>query len=181
MTALVAMLILSVSAFAQVSVGVGYLHNNKGLSDDKGEGLTQVISMHGLFLGVDYNYNIIKGLSFLAGVNYQFLTGLKDELQEHTLEFPLNLRYNYRFNKWVKGFIFTGPALSVGLASTMDSENNYATKRLKRFNLFLEAGLGVELIDKVNLTLGYGWGCLNKAHKNRVHDSHLKLGVAYLF
>ena len=52
---------------------------------------------------------------------------------------------------------------------------------MRRFNLFITGGLGLEVFKIVQLKLGYSFGCISKATTFSMYDSHLKLGVAYLF
>lgn len=118
------------------------------------------------------------------------LLGNKATYSEHTLELPVLVNYGYTFNDKIRAFVYAGPEFSLALAGTATTVNAkgeksktnfYAEPGSRRFNLLITGGIGVDLFKMVQLTLGYSYGCISKSKNANMHDSHLKLGVAYLF
>ena len=150
--------------------------------------------MDGFFIDVNYNFKIINELGISTGLSYNFFVGNlsnKTSFLEHSLEVPLLVNYGYTFNDKIRAFVYAGPEFSLALAGIVKSKlpGKKETKReiyssesdVRRFNLFITGGLGLEVFKMVQLKLGYSFGCISKATTFSMYDSHLKLGVAYLF
>ena len=97
-------------------------------------------------------------------------------------------------------FAFAGPSLAIGLSSKTDvtaavlgqssttNVDNYGKDdegncSYNRTNLYLGAGLGVDLMNMVRVSLGYDFGLLNRSavDKTTLKQNQFRIGVAYLF
>ena len=114
---------------------------------------------------------------------------------EHALSAPLYLNYGIDLARDSKVFIYGGPTVQFGLASTTKlsggvgegtadrTYNNYDNKNYSRFNVYLGGGVGFQL-SAFQITLGYDYGMLNLykgENATRTHRSNLKVGIGYVF
>ncbi len=117
------------------------------------------------------------------------------KFMEHALNAPLYLNYGIDLARDSKVFIYGGPTVQFGLASTTKlsggvgestadrTYNNYDNKNYSRFNVYLGGGVGFQL-SAFQITLGYDYGMLNLykgENAARTHCSNLKVGVGYVF
>ena len=93
-------------------------------------------------------------------------------------------------------FLFAGPTLQYGLSSKIKSKTDVGgivsgssnstydlyENDLKKFNVFLGGGAGVEVAN-IQITVGYDFGLMNISQNsnNTINRSGLKLGVGFLF
>ena len=120
--------------------------------------------------------------------------------KEMYLSIPVTANYAYAVNKDVRVFAFAGPSLAIGLSSKTDvtaavlgqssttNVDNYGKDdegncSYNRTNLYLGAGLGVDLMNMVRVSLGYDFGLLNRSavDKTTLKQNQFRIGVAYLF
>lgn len=193
------MMLAGTSAFAQLSVGAGYLNSTLNKSYD-GTALDPEAS-NGFYAGGSYNINLFKGLGVAPGVYYSMLTGkskttyagftLTDHtFTEHAINVPVNFNYGIDLRD-VKFLVFAGPTFQYAIASgykgkvlNMDhSVDSFKDLEHTPFNVYLGGGLGAELAEKLQITVGFDYGLMNisKADKTVAHRYNIKLGVAYLF
>ena len=201
------LLLAGAPAFAQMHVGVGYLNSTYYCKlSEKSDATTT--AYNGFYAGLGYTVPVAGGLSFTPGVYYSFrttnnasnigdLAGFKGSTTEHNVNVPLTLSYGFSPNANVRFFVYGGPTLSLGLASTTkltatflgfkaeEPVNNYDNNGYGRFNLFLGAGVGAEIGGIVRITCGYDWGMLNRytGNSNGVSQrtNQLTAGISYLF
>lgn len=199
----VAAMFFAVDANAQFGVGVGYnLSPNFPLVDDSEE------SLDGFYLEATYDWNFIdKSWGVLAlqpGVRFSYMGDSESEdlvkrsLNETYVDVPVNVKYSYDFGS-VKVSAFAGPAVSLGLTSTMKVKmddgkivtHNYSGKVVAkgegvsasggegvtdygRFDIKFGVGAGVTFMDKLNVKLGYNIGMLNRYTGEQVEDHKVK-------
>ena len=130
----VAALAVSVSSFAQVSVGAGYLNSSATQVTTISEGTTNTAnaSSNGFYVQGLYAYPLASGLDLNAGLKFYWdtrtSTGNVDfggvhfadataVTKEAYLALPVNVSYGYSINKDVRIFAFAGPTFSLGLSS----------------------------------------------------------------
>lgn len=208
------MMLAGTSAFAQVSIGVGYLNNTnrQGVPSDH-----ETVNTNGVYLGLGYNAYLGSSVSFNPGL-YVSYRGAKNQdwyyalasqyleadsrIQEWDLNLPLNFRYNFDIAPDCRLFIYAGPTLVYGLSSknkvkssnnTVESllnllggseSDNYEDGDYSRFDVRLGGGIGFELSDMIQATLGYKYGVINRYNGDldvTSHNSTINLGVAFLF
>lgn len=198
-------LLASASAFAQVSVGAGYVSDATKSSVTVGNSTTTTNgSANGVYVGADYNYSLGQGLGVAAGAKFAFL-GNKNQsellgivttnkLSEMYLGIPVNVNYTYELSKDLKVSAFAGPTFNFGLSSKNTITNNknddktvvdnYGDdSKYGKTNVFVGAGVAVDVMEMIRVKVGYDLGLLNRtsADKCKLTENQLYFGVAYLF
>ncbi len=195
-------LLAGAPAFAQASIGAGYLSSvNVNKSGKTSEAL------NGFYAGVGFTVPVTAGINFTPGVYYGYITksnassigtiaSATGRLQEHYVNIPLHFSYGIELSDGFSLFAYAGPSASLGLASTYTLSGNVAgiggsskTDNYKdgsnynRFDVMLGAGVGLEFNDMIRFQVGYDWGMLNRYNSNNinVHRNQLTAGVAFLF
>lgn len=208
---------VSVSAFAQISVGAGYVNDAYRQTINISDNTTNnsKYANNGFYLEGAYSYALTNDFSLSAGLRFSSLgrtdNGNYDlgslhlgdataKTKEMYLSIPVTANYAYTINKDVRVFAFAGPSLAIGLSSKTDvtasvlgqssttNVDNYGKDdegncNYNRTNLFLGAGLGVDLMNMVRVSLGYDLGLLNRsaADNTTLKQNQFRIGVAYLF
>ena len=123
--------IISVAAYAQVSVGAGYVQSTASLQSKPGADVNYTAS-NGAYAGLTYEFPLMQGLSLSAGAYYEYLysadasstaigsvaTGtLSTNLKEQYVNVPVSVNFGYNLTPALRLFAFGGPTLSVGLSS----------------------------------------------------------------
>lgn len=199
------LMLIGSQAFAQMSVNAGYLNSTQSFKDAN----TKSINANGAFVGVSYNIPVAGALGFAPGVYYSLIANksggsgtvlgtsvsASSSFMEHALNAPLYLNYGIDLAGDSKVFVYGGPTLQFGLASTTKlsggvgestadrTYNNYDNKNYSRFNVYLGGGVGFQL-SAFQITLGYDYGMLNLykgENATRTHRSNLKVGIGYVF
>ena len=188
-----AALFAGVQANAQMSVGAGY----QNLTQNYG-GTT--VNGNGAYAGVSFNIPIAGGLGVAPGVYYtlatyeqQALWGLvKGNTMEHAINVPLNFNFGYNLARDMRAFIFAGPTFQYGLSSKTKNDyagaattqtDNYTKSDAQRFVIYAGGGLGMDIANKFQVTVGYDQSVTNmiKSDSNKVSRGLLKIGAAMLF
>lgn len=195
------MMLLGTNAFAQLSVGAGFVNSKTnlnislaGILSAKADAVT-----NGFFLGGSYNIPIgTSGLGVAPGIRFSYLTNNDVDLKiadgdfsETYLSVPVDINFGVALADGIKGLIYAGPAFSYGLTSQIKSGSieydiyDGELKELsdyKRFDVLLGGGFGVEFYDMVRFTVGYDWGMLDRGPSAiEVKRNQLSVGVAYIF
>ena len=199
------LMLLGTQAFAQMSVNAGYLNSTQSFQDSN----SKSINSNGAYAGVSFNIPVAGGLGFAPGVYYSMIANksgssgtimgipvtASSTFMEHALNAPLYLNYGIDLARDSKVFIYGGPTVQFGLASTTKlsggvgestddrTYNNYDNKNYSRFNVYLGGGVGFQL-SAFQITLGYDYGMLNLykgENATRTHRSNLKVGIGYVF
>ena len=197
--------VAATSAFAQISVGAGYLANTQKSSYTSGSTTTtNTTPSSGFYAGADYTIDLGQGLGVVAGLKGEFLTrtttttilGVSGTTKttELYLAVPVLFNYSYALGNDLKLFAFAGPSFAFGLSSKGKFTNNINDdvtitdnygddSNYGRMNLFLGAGVGVDVMNTVRIKAGYDIGLLNRssADNTKVNDAQWYVGVAYLF
>ena len=193
------MMLIGTQAFAQMSVNAGYINSTLktgNVSDNA----------NGAYAGVSFNIPVSGGLAISPGVYYSMLTSKETAslgtifsssgtFMEHAINVPVYLNYGIDLASDAKVFLFGGPTLQYGLASTVKidanvagisgstTHSNYDNENFNRMNVYLGGGVGFQ-ISALQITLGYDYGLMNQYKGDNVdpcHRSNLKLGVGFLF
>lgn len=185
------MLLAGTSAFAQMSVGAGYVNSTDivkiaKLSNDS-KTTTTGTAGNGFYAGISYTAPLAAGFSFTPGVYYEFLTAetvagdsafaVGGRETEHYINVPLTFGYGFDLSRDLRFIAFAGPTVNVGLASSTKVSasssligvkldggvyNNYDNEDYGRFDIMLGGGIGLEFRDDFRLTVGYDFGMLNR-------------------
>lgn len=135
------------------------------------------------------SFTLATGVSVSGVAGYHF-AGRKDvNLGEIYVDIPLRAKLYIELSDVVDLIFFTGPvfsvnALSANVHGTSNMVNNYSTyPNLRRFDVMLGAGTGVELSKRVRISLGFDYGLMdrNTVNGNWAHHGQFKLGAQYIF
>ena len=197
--------VAATSAFAQISVGAGYLANTQKSSYTSGSTTTTTpTALKGAYLNADYTFDLGQGLGLVAGLKGSFLTythtttilGVSGttNLKELYLGVPVLCNYSYVLSNDLKLFAYAGPTFNIGLSSkskftqTVTDDvtitDNYADgSDYGKFNVLLGAGVGVDVMNTIRIKAGYDIGLLDRDGRDdyKVNDAGWYVGVAYLF
>ncbi len=178
------------SAFAQVSVGAGYLNNTSKtkVNDDKTD-----VTSNGFYVSGDYTVGIVDGLGVNFGLQGAYLTSTKNgsvtvssltgssktTAKEVYIALPIDVKYTCALTPDLKLFAFAGPTFSYGVSSKTDTDltftvsgissttsssaDNYNDDNasLKPFNIFVGGGIGADICDFIRVKGGYDYGLMN--------------------
>ena len=196
------LMLLGTQAFAQMSVNAGYLNSTL-------KSANSTSNANGAYAGVSFNIPIAGGLAVAPGVYYSMLTSKSGDaaslfgvtvsgsstFMEHAINVPLYLNYGIDLARDTKVFLFGGPTLQYGLASTVKYDanvagvsgskttSNYDNANYNRMNVYLGGGMGFQ-VSALQITVGYDYGMMNQYkgdNATQCHRSNLKLGVGFCF
>ncbi len=190
------MMLLGIDAIAQPAVSAGYL---RSIENTKVGSLSSTQPTDGFYAGIDVTMPITENLSFMPGIYYAMTSkknvasiwGLKIEgarQTDHMINAPLMLNLGMDLSSDFRVFVYGGPTLSFGIASVYQTNNSSYNRydsddNLKRFDVMLGAGAGIEMMEKFRVTFGYDWGMLNRTSVSdvTVRRNQMRVGVAFLF
>ena len=200
-----ALMLVGTNAFAQMSFNAGYLNSTQSFDGSS----SKSINSHGAFAGISFNIPISGGLGIAPGVYYSMITNksggagtilgipasASSTFMEHAVNVPVYLNYGIDLARDTKVFLFGGPTLQYGLASTVKLDgsvgsasgsrtyNNYDNEDFNRMNVYLGGGMGFK-VSALQITVGYDYGMMNQYkgdNATKCHRSNLKLGVGFAF
>ena len=205
------MLLAGGRAYAQWSLGAGYVHASLVSRYAGGETYDKT-AFNGLYAGIGYVLPVTRGLDFTPGVYYEYIAcGEKTEgrtldflgeTREHYLNVPLTLQLGADLSPDVRLVLFAGPTFRLGLDSITSyslgwsvhefevlkggiNHHNFRGDDYSRFDLLLGGGIALEVLSRFRLQLGYDAGLLNRYTGEpddlRMHARRLSAGIAYLF
>lgn len=192
---------LCANAFAQFSVGAGYMRT---LTRETMTGREKVrkYNTNGAYAGVGYTFKLRNDWGITPGVYYSFayddetwMQGLVDgqgSLKEHYINIPVH------FSKsWDDFFVYLGPTFEVGLASNYTDKTSIAGSTIaktkinyydgnhyySRFNVMLGVGVGYTFLDSIRVSAGFDYGFLDRSTTsyNAIQENLFHVGVAYVF
>ena len=193
------LMLIGTQAFAQMSVNAGYLNSTLKTSNTSD-------NANGAYAGVSFNIPIAGGLAVAPGVYYSMLTSKETAslgsifsgsgtFMEHAVNVPVYVNYGIDLARDTKVFLFGGPTLQYGLASTVKYDanvagvsgskttSNYDNANYNRMNVYLGGGMGFQ-VSALQITVGYDYGMMNQYkgdNATKCHRSNLKLGVGFAF
>lgn len=192
-------MLLGTSAFAQVSVGAGYVNGKYNYANSSNK-YSQ--NANGFYAGLEYNVPVGEVLGLSAGVNYEMLMSkdyslysISGNLKEQYINVPVRLNIGANLGD-SRVFFFGGPTMSyalsskaeVGIAGITGSVDLYDKDIFKnRFDVMVGAGLGIDLMERFRVTVGYDFGMFNKLDDGddsasaKFTRDRLHAGIAFLF
>lgn len=199
-------MLLGTQAFAQISVGAGYLNSTESVKSGSNKSSDNV---NGFYAGASYNIPLVGELGVAPGLYFSLLSGKQDiasvgslaavkgTFTEMALNIPVNFNYGYNLAPDMRAFVFAGPTFQYGLSSKVKYDattivgnasktvDNYGDNSdYGRFNVYLGGGVGMDIASTFQVTVGYDYGLVNLyTGDNDIqrHRSNIKIGVAYLF
>lgn len=196
------------SANAQFRWGIeaGMLVNKLHFGEDAIEKALKPDNSYGWKAGVRVEFTVpIIGIGVESGLQYarmnngednkilvpdgENITNLREEsaISKNFLMLPIHLKYKLTLpviEKFVKPFIFTGPNLAFSL-----DKNTFKYLKNKTCQVAWDLGLGVELVNHLQIGASYSWG-MNKianwsglvsAQDLNIKNNYWTLSAAYLF
>ena len=112
------------------------------------------------------------------------LKGCKAEgvkLNPYYLDIPVHAGYKYEVNESVALFSEFGPYFGIGLFGKTGGENVFGDGGFKRFDFGLGLRVGIEICDKVPVSLGYDFGMLDVFDGVSAETRNLTVSVGYKF
>lgn len=204
-----ALFLMGTQAYAQVSVGAGFMNaTDKVSTTGGGTTTTDKLDLNGFYAGASYNLAIpaVNGLGLAPGAFVSALFG-KDGDTKYTdvaVNIPVNVTFGYNLASDFKLVAFAGPALQIGLIDKSSytsggtttitdyyDEDNAAA--YKRFNVLLGVGAGIEVANKYQIMVGFDFGLLPRyddtitlpllgsVNQNVTRPMQIKIGVGYSF
>ena len=201
------LMLLGTQAFAQMSVNAGYLSSSQSFANSS----TKSINSNGAYAGVSFNVPIAGAFGIAPGIYYSMITNKSEAsgripfldipisgastFMEHAINVPVYFNYGRDLARDTNVFVYAGPTLQYGLASTSKGEvgigsgggsktyNNYDDENYNRFNVYLGGGIGFQ-VSAIQITVGYDYGMMNLYkgdNATKTHRSNLKLGLGFVF
>ena len=194
-----ALMLLGTSAYAQFSVGAGYVNGKYTYTSSSSSKTSD--AANGFYVGADYTLPVGEVFGISAGLNFEMLMsknynlwGITGNLKEQYLNLPVRLNFGFDMGG-SRVFAFAGPTLSYALASKaqvgMGGFSGVVDLYEKdildnRFDVMVGGGLGIDLMERLRVSVGYDFGMFNKLdeednanatfRRNRLHA-----GIAFLF
>ena len=184
-------------AMAQIEVGAGYLNQTARYSWSSSS--TDATSS-GFYAGGGVDYELGTGLSVVPGIYYGYVSSESSLLlansttKNHYVAVPVNVKYSIAPVDMLKVFAYAGPRFELGISSKSTASalgasttlDNYGDNgSLKRFNISLGAGLGVDVSELVRVSGGYSLGLLNMLKdgddNTSIKTSYWHIGASLLF
>lgn len=201
------MMLLGTSAFAQISVGAGYLNSTNKTTI--GNNIQNSLPANGFYAGAEYLITEGKGFGISVGAYYSYAAstaetgfslfgiqiGASSKVEEMYLDVPVRFNLSAGLTPALRGFIFAGPDFNYCLSSTTEiggsiagksgksGKSNNLTADSNRIDVMLGGGVGIDYNDKIRLSLGYDFGLVNKVNSEEITQTRnvLKAGIAFLF
>lgn len=179
---------LSTPASAQFKWGIqaGIVANDLHFNSDLFDSSNRV----GFTGGLTAQYNFIMGLGLQASLMYVHRTSEAiDKSQNETgiikgdyLTLPIHVKYNFNLpaiNNLFRPFIFTGPSFSYLLSK----KQNVFGDATRKGDVAWDLGIGADIINHIQLSVGYGFGCtaIAKEYNNKVRQNSWTITLGYLF
>ena len=196
------MMLIGTTAFAQVSVGAGYI--NSTAKATHGSTVLKTPS-NGFYAGLGYDINEGAGFGINTGLYFSYLmsqnsgsigsivSGTSKQVETY-IDVPVRASLSADMGGLRLG-VFAGPIFSCGISSTTDSSahvvgveigtgkiDNYANSAYKRFDILVGGGVNVDF-GALRFTVSYDLGMLNRYDSEDIKTTRntLRAGLAFLF
>lgn len=129
-----AALLLGTKAHAQLSFGAGWLNSTEITKYTSGD--PDKTNLNGLYLGGQYNLNVVEGFGVAPGVYFSTLfdrrnnseaiygtfKSERETYREFAINVPVNLNYTFEFGRDFNLFVYAGPVFQMAFSSKGTSE-----------------------------------------------------------
>ncbi len=129
-----AALLLGTQAHAQLSFGAGWLNSTEITKYTSGD--PDKTNLNGLYLGGQYNLNVVEGFGVAPGVYFSTLfdrrnnseaiygtfKSERETYREFAINVPINLNYTFEFGRDFNLFVYAGPVFQMAFSSKGTSE-----------------------------------------------------------
>lgn len=192
------MALLTNNAFAQFSVGAGYM-NTKTTSSSTFAGTThtETYKLNGFYVEGTYTINLVGDLGLTPGLrfNTEFRSEGNSKYTFIGLDVPVYVNYGFEISKDCRLTFFVGPDFELGLVSKLKNSDlgitvsYYSEKDMgnkdytdKRFGVGIAGGFAFSYGDW-NLHFAYTLGLTNYSRTNDLTEKSnwMRVGVGYTF
>ncbi len=129
-----ALLMGTTEAHAQLSFGAGWLNSTEITKYTSGD--PDKTNLNGLYIGGQYNLNVVAGLGIAPGVYFSTLfdrrnnseaiygtfKSERETYREFAINVPVNLNYTFEFGRDFNLFVYAGPVFQMAFSSKGTSE-----------------------------------------------------------
>ena len=157
LTLVVLLATITVAAQAQVKFGVKGGLNLTSTKLDKSA--VDKSNQAGFFIGPTINFTLpVVGLGIDAAALYDQRSAkvLDETLKQQSIQIPINLRYGFGLGNTASVYIFAGPQFGFAIGDKVtELANDAADWRLKDSNLSANVGLGLMLLNHLQISANY--------------------------
>ena len=157
LTLVVLLATITVAAQAQVKFGVKGGLNLTSMKLDKSA--VDKSNQAGFFIGPTINFTLpVVGLGIDASALYDQRSAkvLDETLKQQSIQIPINLRYGFGLGNTASVYIFAGPQFGFAIGDKVtELANDAADWRLKDSNLSANVGLGLMLLNHLQISANY--------------------------
>lgn len=180
------------TAAAQISLGVGSGARTYTFQEGNGPIVTGVEPSASIEFEANFRlariFAVSVGADLAAVAGYKFTNDNSKNLAEIYLEAPVRAKLYIPVSSKVDLYVFAGPVASLNLMSVdynnkQFTDNYTRNPNLRRFDVMLGGGVGVEIIRHIRATVGYDQGLVNRdgTPGNRSRTGALKIAAYYMF
>lgn len=186
------LLLTAQTAQAQISLGVG--SGSRFYTFQEGTAPITPGSAPTLSVEFEANFRLARVFGVSVGANltgvagYHFMNDNSKNLGEIYVEAPVRAKLYIPLGSKVDLYVFAGPVASVNLVSgdfhAKEITDNYkANPNLRRFDVMLGGGVGIEIIRHIRATIGYDQGLINRdgTPGKTARTGALKVAAYYMF
>ena len=157
LTLVVLLATITVAAQAQVKFGVKGGLNLTSMKLDKSA--VDKSNQAGFFIGPTVNFTLpVVGLGIDASALYDLRSAkvLDETLKQQSIQIPINVRYGFGLGNTASLYIFAGPQFGFAIGDKVtELANDAADWRLKDSNLSANVGLGLMLLNHLQISANY--------------------------
>lgn len=157
LTLVVLLATITVAAQAQVKFGVKGGLNITSMKLDKS--VADKSNQAGFFIGPTVKFTLpVVGLGIDAAALYDQRSAkvLDETLKQQSIQIPINLRYGIGLGSTASFYIFAGPQFGFAIGDKVtELANDAADWRLKDSNLSANVGLGLMLLNHLQISANY--------------------------
>ena len=157
LTLVVLLATITVAAQAQVKFGVKSGLNLTSMKLDKSA--VDKSNQAGFFIGPTVNFTLpVVGLGIDASALYDQRSAkvLDETLKQQSIQIPINVRYGFGLGNTASLYIFAGPQFGFAIGDKVtELANDAADWRLKDSNLSANVGLGLMLLNHLQISANY--------------------------
>lgn len=163
------LLVLALAAVQPASAQVKFgLKAGLNVTDMKlSEDVFDASNKAGWFIGPTVKFSLpIVGLGIDASALYDYRsaevdngTGEKEKVKQQQIAIPVNLRYGVGLGSAASGFIFAGPQWGINIGDKNFDWTTDSSYSLKKSNFSINVGLGVSLLQHLQVTANYNIAC----------------------
>ena len=200
------MMLIGTTAFAQASIGAGYLNSTSKVTYSNKVHNTPY---NGFYAGLGYDINEGAGFGINTGVYFSYILSNNSgsigsivsgslKTTETYIDVPTRINISTDLGS-IRASVFAGPVFSYGITSTSKASgsiagieigtgevDNYSKSDYNRFDIQVGGGVNIDLMNMLRLTASYDLGMLNRFKVEEGDDykstrNVLRVGLAFLF